>query len=77
MPHNFCRCYLDEVMLAVNENVPKDRIEQAYAFKNSCGYEFHGPQGFYLFLGNKVDCLWAAKAEGWDAYLESLENANK
>jgi hypothetical protein len=47
---------------------PEQRRE-SYAFKNSCGYEFHGPDGFYLFLGGKADCIFSARAEGWFAWL--------
>jgi len=68
--HSYCREYLKDVMKEVRAKLPGWQIRQAYAFKNSCGYEFHGPFGFYRFFGSKCDCLWSARAEGWIAYLD-------
>jgi formate-dependent nitrite reductase cytochrome c552 subunit len=70
--HPFCAGLLKEVMKDVNKHVSKAEIKNAHAFKNSAGYEFHGPKEFYVFLGTKVDCLSSAKAEGWSRYLKKI-----
>jgi len=75
--HDYCRIWLREIMKEVRKDVPKDKIQMAYAFKNSLGYEFHGPDGYYEYLGSKVDCLYSARAEGWSRYLSTFEGKGK
>lgn len=69
--HDFCRILLSETLKDVKKVTTPEERKAAYAYKNSAGYEFHGPDGFYVFLGNKADCLSSAKANGWDKWMES------
>ena len=73
--HDYCRACLKDIMEQVKNNkyIKRRDIKDSYAFKNSCGYEFHGPSGFYYFFGDSTDCLFSTKAEGWMKYLEILE----
>ena len=66
--HSFCRMLLSELMGEIKTETTVAQRKESYAFQNSGGYEFHGPDGYCKFLGNKVDCLWSAKAYGWEAW---------
>ena len=73
MGHAFCQGYLRAVMEDVRKVIKDSSIRwQAYGFKTSFGYEFHGPDKFYVFLGHKADCLWSARAYGWQMYLDHI-----
>ena len=69
--HEFCRHYLRRVMADVND--AGYRAKQAWAWKSATGvWEFHGPNDFY-YICSHSDCSYSAKAEGWEKYLEHLE----
>jgi hypothetical protein len=37
-------------------------------------YEFHGPNGEYLYNLKNADCKWSALAAGWRQLLDSTED---
>jgi len=70
--HEFCRILLRETMKTVRKHVSSEEIKKAWAYKTGFGdFEFHGPEDFYAYSLHGADCLWSAKAEGWQKYLES------
>ena len=77
--HQFCRKSLAATMIVVRNSIPKDEAAEAWAWKNSAGYEFHGPRdrqtgrAFYRFYGRKVCCKWAAAFQGWTDYLDHYD----
>ena len=72
---SFCRLRLGETMKAVRAVVSQDDVKKAWVWK-SPGYngnhvEFHGPNDFHW--SDDGCCLWSARSDGWEAYLQHLE----
>jgi hypothetical protein len=68
----FCRTFLKMTMVEVRKHVSKQDIKDAwtYDYKDSTGnMEFHGPNGYYHY--GRYSNLWACRAHGWRAYLDS------
>ncbi len=73
MKHAFCRNLLKlamvDVRLVTSVAERKDAWVYGYEFDK---FEFHGPGGFYWH--GSACCKWDARAEGWYAYMRSLED---
>ena len=72
MSHVFCRLLLKETMTEVRKHTTAEQRKKAWtykydAFRDHC--EFHGPDGFYWH--GTACCLWEARANGWQTWLES------
>lgn len=76
MAHDFCREHYKDVMREVQKKVPKDVIKEAWAYvapgiSSGKRGEFH-IKSKNFFWHDRVDCIWDAKAQGWQAYLDQL-----
>jgi hypothetical protein len=75
MDHLLCIKRLKEVMEEVRLVTASHQRKHCWAWKNTTGYEFHGPDGFHTFMSDErdsmIDCLYAAKAEGWKRWLHT------
>ena len=65
--HDFCRAYLASVMVDVRKATTATERRAAWAWKSGRHVEFHGPGKF--FWHGRGCCLWAARADGWLAWL--------
>ena len=72
MNHEFCRFELSLIMRDVRQHTTAAQRKAAWAIRVLWGdrVEFHGPDGYYWF-GRRC-CLWAARAEGWEAWMRSV-----
>jgi len=74
MEHTYCKILLKEVMKEVKKKVSKTTIKNAWAYSFGRCKEFQIdrcpelPNGFYW--SGRACCLWAAKAEGWQHFLD-------
>jgi len=68
--HDFCRKLMVEIMVDVRKHTTAVERSKAWAWDDGRNYEFHGPDGF--FWHGQACCRWAARAQGWSAYLEKL-----
>lgn len=81
--HTFCRLHLKVVMEDVRERMLPETIRTAWAYRYSFGgsVDFHigecpeVPEG-YNWHGAGC-CAWIAKAYGWSAFLEQLDEKAK
>lgn len=74
--HAFCRHLLAQVMPEVRKRFTRQEIADSWVYDTAGGrksYEFHGPHGRYDYSLRMADCVWSAKAEGWQRLLDSLE----
>jgi len=72
--HSFCRKLLKATLEEVRKHLTPEQIKKAWAHKHCMGkYEFHGPDGFFIGSVSGADCIWSAKAEGWQKWLEQIE----
>lgn len=71
--HSFCRKLLTVSQEQAKEKIGSENIKSCWAYYSKAAdtYEFHGPDDFY-YVCNHADCLWSAKSEGLDAYLDQL-----
>lgn len=69
--HDFCRILLSEVMDDVRPltTVAERKDSWTYLYKELDDGEFHGPAEFYW--SGQACCKWHARAQGWEAWLES------
>ena len=65
MNHTFCRYMLSEQMKVVRDRFSPEQIKKAWAISTINSFEFHGPNGEYIYNLKTADCIWSAKAEGW------------
>lgn len=65
--HQFCRTLLADTMKDIRLVATPEQIKAAWAWLTIDTYEFHGPDNFYVVT--KGDCLWSAKADGWEQWL--------
>ena len=77
MEHTFCRLYLAVIMVEVRKKVDAEIIKKTWTIKCSLGgVEFHinkckaVPEGYYWY--GSACCCWEGRAQGWQAYLESV-----
>lgn len=72
--HAFCRFALKEQMAEVRKFFTQEQIKKAWAIGTiGSSFEFHGPNGEYIYNLRSADCLWSAKAEGWAKLLDRKE----
>ena len=72
--HAFCRLYLKDIMAQVRERFPKEIIKRAWAWKHCCdGYEFHIEEHNHHVYPKHADCLWSAKAYGWEDLMKKID----
>lgn len=72
--HDFCRHWLAEVMKDVRKHYTPVAIKSAWAWEGARKhYEFHGPNQEYQYNLKTADCMWSAKAEGWQQLLSARE----
>jgi len=66
-------------MIIVRNSIAPAEVAEAWAWKTSLGYEFHGPRDketnrpFYRFYGRGPCCKYAAKFQGWNDYLDAFD----
>ena len=74
---SYCRSRLAETMQHIRTIVSAEDIKQAWVWKcpslsyNGQHVEFHGPNNFHWH--DDGCCLWSARSDGWNAYLQHLE----
>jgi hypothetical protein len=72
--HAFCREWLKTVMPDVRKQFTSAEIKAAWVYHLGYGnYEFHGPHDHYDHNLKMADCMWSAKAEGWQRLLEKAQ----
>jgi hypothetical protein len=72
--HSICRDLLAQQMVEVRKLFTPEQIAKAWAWSGDRkSWEFHGPEGEYLYNLRMADCAWSAKAEGWSQLLERKE----
>ena len=78
--HDFCRSQLREAVTLARLRFTDEEIRSAWAYDVSGGrgnqFEFHGPNNYYNHDVKMSDCLWSAKAHGWFALLDWLDDAD-
>ena len=73
--HEFCRTLLALTMETVRKHTTTSQRQQAWTYRSTWGagnhrLEFHGPDGYHWW--GRECCLWAARSNGWDSWLESI-----
>jgi len=64
-------------MIEVRKKFSKDTIKKAWALKNYMGnYEFHLEEHNHHVFTPDADCIWSAKAYGWEKLLEKIDKKN-
>ena len=63
---------LSEQMAEVRKHFTPEQINKTWAISTIGDFEFHGPNGEYIYDLRYADCLWSAKAEGWAKVCERL-----
>lgn len=72
--HDFCRAILRDVMEEVKKEFDPHEIKAAWVWSDGRdNFEFHGPRGFYCHNLRMTDCLWSAKANGWQKQLDAIK----
>ena len=72
--HTFCRGYLVNTMEEVKKHATKEEMKAAWVWKSGKHVEFHGPNGYYWH--GQGCCLWAARADGWHAWMQNFLGIN-
>lgn len=72
--HSFCRHALQQQMAEVRKHFSPEQIKKAWAIETMNSFEFHGPDGEYIYNLRSADCVWSAKAEGWGKIIDKLLN---
>lgn len=64
---------LAEQMKVVREKFTPEQIKKVWVISTGAreSWEFHGPNGEYLYNLKTADCAWSAKAEGWSKLCEA------
>jgi len=79
MDHSFCRILYNMTMKEVRQLFTAETIKSAWAYNSHGTMEFHIneckeiPEGFYYVV--KGDCLWTAKANGWNMVMQKYKPA--